>query len=51
MVIYRDYSGVVKPDLPGLAEFRVNNPAPRLNGNQCPAADSTFSVSTDQGRT
>ena len=51
MPIYRDYSGVVKLDLPDLAEYRINNPAPLLNGCQCPAAEYTFAISTDEGKT
>lgn len=47
---YQDYSGPVFDTLAELAQYRINNRAPLLGDAVCPAAEYTFALSDDDGR-
>ena len=48
--IYQDSWRIRFHSIPGIARYRVENPAPQLGGVQCPALEYTFSVSTNGGK-
>ena len=51
MTLFKDSYGQTSPDLQSFAQQRVTQQAPLLGGIQCHAAEYTFAVSEDGGRT
>ena len=51
MTIYRDYAGVDFHSLEELARHRIKVQAPLFGDTICPAAEYTYAVSPDEGRT
>ena len=49
--VYRDYCGLIFPDVDEFVDFRISYPAPMFGEAVCPALEYNFSVSRDNGVT